>query len=118
MLKVYPVTKIISGLTICFLTSVSCYANNEQNTSYGLVEKNWYAAKTYYKRIYSEYVKAKVNEMACEQKSDHCDQTMKSSHYYPKALADAKARLEAAESKLYEKMTLEFNAKNADVQKD
>ncbi|MBP6114881.1 MAG: hypothetical protein KA474_09280 [Acinetobacter sp.] len=115
----YPVTKVICGLAICFLASVSCYANNEQNTTpQNLVEMNWYEAKTNYNKVISESAKAKANEVACEQKLDHCDQTIKISRYYQKALAAAKARLDAAESKLYEKITLEFNAKYADVRKD
>ena len=59
------VTNFISGLTICFLASVSCYANGEKNTPQNLVEMNWYEAKTNYNKVISESAKAKANEVAC-----------------------------------------------------
>lgn len=114
----HHLTKFISVLTICFLASVNCYANGEKNIPHNLVEMNWYEAKTNYNRVISESAKAKENEVACEQKLDHCDQTIKISHHYPRAIAAANARLDAAEKELYEKMSLEFNVDNVGVQKD
>lgn len=114
----HHLTKFISVLTICFLASVSCYANDEKNIPHNLVEMKWYEAKTNYNRIFDESIKARINEVACEQKLDHCDPTIKSSHYYPKAIEETKGRLKAAEKELYEKLSLEFNADNVGVQKD
>lgn len=110
--------KIINGLTICFLASVSCYAKDESSNAHNVIELKWYEAKNNYNRIIRESREAERNDSDCEKKLDSCDKDMKSYFYYPKALAAAKARLDAAESKLYEKMSLEFNADNVSVQKD
>lgn len=111
-------TKIINGLTICFLVSVNCYAKDEPSNANNVIEFKWYEAKNIYNKIIRESREAKRNDSDCDKKLDSCDKHMKSSLYYPKALADANARLDAAESKLYEKMSLEFNADNIGVQKD
>ena len=111
-------TKIINGITICFLASVNCYAKDEPSNAHNVIEFKWYEAKNNYNRIIRESREAKRNDSDCEEKLDSCDKDMKSYLYYRKPLAAAKARLDAAESKIYEKMSLEFDADNVGVQKD
>lgn len=114
----YPVTKFFSGIAICFLASLNCYANDRNYIEENNVEITWYEAKNNYNRIFSESVKARHNEVACEQKLDYCDKNIKSAYYYPKALAAAKARLEVAEKRLYDEISSELNTYNNDLKMD
>lgn len=86
-------------IMIGFVVATTCHANTDQAID-EKVQIRWYEAVQHYNKVNEEARLAVINEQNCEKKIK-CDKSLKPAYYYEKPMADAKAKLDAANKKLY-----------------
>lgn len=92
--------KFYVSIMIGFVVAVTCHANTDQQAIDEKAQIRWYEAVKHYDKVNEEARLAVINEQNCEKKIK-CDKSLKPAYYYEKPMADAKARLDAANKKLY-----------------
>ncbi|OOV81433.1 hypothetical protein [Acinetobacter sp. ANC 5600] len=97
--------KFYSLIMIGCATVMTCHANADQSTFDENVQVRWYEAVKHYDDVMKRASIAKQEYDNC-QKKINCDavKARSSDAYYAKVIADAKARLDAAERDLYPKI--------------
>ncbi len=86
-------------IMIGLVVAATCHANTDQSID-EKVQIRWYEAVKHYDDVLKEASLAEINDKNCKKKLK-CDKSLKPAYYYEKPMADAKARLDAANKKLY-----------------